>query len=153
MTYLSSNSEIDSKVTETYASIKEFLGQQFITNHNFINTIKQTEGWKISLELINFKIPDEINNIQLLNKFLCYSEWLENNLNKSRLIDKMPSFLKNIWYSFKMFNYDPNQKPKHNIQYYENYINSQGRKLQHKLMKLYGHFDIDSGVNLKDVKI
>ena len=153
MMYLSSNSEIDSKVSETYASIKDFLSQQSITNHNFINCIKHTEGWKISLELMNFKISDDINNTQLLNKFLCYSEWLENNLNKSRLSDKLPSFLKNIWYSFKMFKYDINQKPKHNIEYYENYINSQGKKLQHKLMKLYGHFNIDSGVNLKDTKI
>ena len=163
MIYLSSDSEINSNIAETYSIIKKIFNRNFnsssINNNNFIFILKQTDSWKISLKLIDFKISDYNYDKQLLNKFLCYAEWSKTNLdkvgtdNKSKASNRLPSYLKNIWYSFKVFKYDGSQKPKHNIQYYEKYINSQGIKLQHKLIKLYGHFNMDSGITLKDTKI
>lgn len=162
MIYLSSNMELDSIVAETYARIKhifnEYHENQNINNDMFIYYVKQTNGWDISLKLINFKFDNTNLDSETLYKFLCYAEKIKDDLDKTKIdsksnqSNKLTVILKSFWYAFNTLKQN-NIKPTYNIEYYEKYINSQGRKLQHKLMKLYGHFDIDSGINLKDTQI
>ncbi len=154
MIYLSSMDEINAMVKEAHGDIKEEMIKKNLIKLNkeqFIYFIKTSRPYAKSLDMINFKIKE------------CFKGFSENNLNKlfylyeenkTELdnINKFSKFIRNIKLiiqSFKVifhnkitFLDEPDKiyKPNRNGNYYENWINNQGKKLQKTLFKLYDHY-------------
>ena len=151
MIYLSSNSEINSIVNESYGLIKEAFGNKKISSDQFISIIKLTRGYNISKTLIDYNIDDNFKNLSKndINKFFYLFE--ENKKKLDKINDSKFEFfrkIKLIIAAFKSLNsgntysYIDSKKyiPNRGKDYYQKFINNQGDKLKSKLYKLYDHF-------------
>lgn len=150
--YLSNDEEINAKISETHGYIKEVMishNYKKLTKEQFEYILKESDGYKISEELINFNCEKHFSKFSKneLNKFFYL---LEENKTKLDNIEK--SLFRNIKLFIKTFKYiffnkisfetydDNVYKPKKGSSFYNKWINNQGEKLKRKLYSLYDHY-------------
>lgn len=150
--YLANEEEINSKIIETYGMIKEVMKKMKITSltkSQFIYLIKESDGYKQSDELINFKceklFKDWDNN--KLNKLFYILEENKNELDRiSGRFSKIKLLIKSIRDIFNNnTNFDLSDDKIYNAnkdsKFYNRYLPSQGKKLRKRLYSLYDHLN------------
>lgn len=159
---LSTESEINAKVSGIYGELKLTLEQQgfkvgTIENSqkfrdNFTNYIKSTDGYKSAIQMINYDIFKEFNNINLKGVeeydkriFFTVMEESGNYITRLNLIDK----IKYLWNFFSLtstnrldidYNILTIEQVNSLMKKYQLFINKQGEKLRRKLFRLYDIF-------------
>ncbi len=151
MIYLSSMDETNAMIKEFHGILKEEMYENNVKKLNkyqFLFALRTSRPYEKSEEMIKFKMKD------------CFKGFSENNLNKllylyeenKKKLDKINKyslFIRNIKLIIKglftdavIFSDEPTllYKPDKNAEYYEKWINSQGKKLRKTLYKLYDHY-------------
>ena len=156
--YLSSDEEINSMVSEAHVFIEESFyqsGINIIDSEKFMDIIKETRSYEVSQQLINYNIHKTFKkfNKDQINKFFSL---LENNKKDfDKIFAIKYTFFKKISILIKIirdaldsdmnfdiiYTDDCGYIPKRGINYYGNWIKSQGEKLQRKLFKMYDLFN------------
>lgn len=157
MIYQSSEDEINAKVTETYAEIKSSLNgldpQTKMTVQDEEGTyvshiLKQSQGLYIANIMIDYDVFDKFKNIDpdVITKFFTLIKDYEKVLGLNK--NGWKKILHNIKILGKVIYHSAGGSPKpltedqviSLMKFYNNRINSQGKKLKRKIGKLYAHF-------------
>ena len=150
MIYHSSNEEIYSKITETYILIKDLMKQYKLNSFGtrYENIIKTTQAWKISQQLIDYDITKDFENIDIKKQsnffyvFTKNSEFFKSIEHKNNFVKDFLIFVKVFKdMSFRQPTYDYNLDLEKIYNFYQKFINSQGRKMQTKIMKMFDLFE------------
>ena len=150
MIYHSSDEEIYSKITETYILIKDLMKQYKLNSFGtrYENIIKTTQAWKISQQLIDYDITKDFENIDIKKQsnffylFTKNSEFFKSIEHKNNFVKDFLIFVKVFKdMSFRQPTYDYNLDLEKIYNFYQKFINSQGRKMQTKIMKMFDLFE------------
>jgi hypothetical protein len=142
--YLSSDSEINSMVAETYGLLKQIKIKYGVLNKSqFVHIVENSRAYYVSQQLKNYDINKSLK-ISKSEQDIFFNLYENNRLELNKINDKS-SFLKTIHSIYKVLrdHFLPSDKDttsNNKGRYYENWIRSQGEKLNFKLFKLVEHF-------------
>ena len=158
LVYQSSDHEITAKTTETYATVKERLGQhdpkgllkiEDEEEEEIVTAIiKDSYGWDVAKMMVNYDIFQEFQKLDQDTTIRFFSHIKDFN-NFIKLHDNgWLRFLEIIKTIIKLSYINKTQKVSlisedeviDLMEEYNKYINSQGLKLKKKIGKIYAHF-------------